>query len=474
MLPLRPSFRALLLSCSLLSLVPGGAASPELTVEERIGELIPGGKATPFEPVADSEPTHIIGGRDATPGEYESYVSINLNNGYFCGGTLIRSDVVMTAGHCNLDPSVASVTISRYVQDYDFETHIHRNITNMIVHPDYALMRPLNDVALVKLDTPVFDVPLMQLNQDKRRPRNGDALTIIGLGRYNFTGDYKGAQTLQEVTVNYNSRETCIKENPQTKAKVICAKGACVGDSGGPLMSAEGVQMGIVSFGPENCAKEAPGGFTRVSALLPWIELTAAMLSSATATSKTRSNGPDQVPSSAPSSAPSSFPSDAPSVSNEATEDGTFDPFTTINVLSYTKFGSVEDSRHQGRCGVDLGPVDAEFTSDDVCINRDGNECNIGWTKAGEELTYEFSTESDSPVLSFRIRIASARTGTFVELELDGVQTSTEVEGPGEGYQAFQDFFWEDVPSIGTLHEIVIRFKTGAVNFCSISVALGS
>lgn len=46
--------------------------------------------------------------------------------------------------------------------------------------------------------------------------------------------------------------------------------GMCNGDSGGPLISTDGILVGIVSWGVP-CAKGFPDGFTRISSFMPWI-----------------------------------------------------------------------------------------------------------------------------------------------------------------------------------------------------------
>lgn len=44
-------------------------------------------------------------------------------------------------------------------------------------------------------------------------------------------------------------------------------------DSGGPLVTAEGYQIGIASYvGPGGCATNHPDVFTRVYSYLDWIE----------------------------------------------------------------------------------------------------------------------------------------------------------------------------------------------------------
>jgi Trypsin len=44
----------------------------------------------------------IIGGADATLGQYPWQVYIYIDNAYLCGGSLILQNFVMTAGHCSV------------------------------------------------------------------------------------------------------------------------------------------------------------------------------------------------------------------------------------------------------------------------------------------------------------------------------------------------------------------------------------
>jgi hypothetical protein len=49
---------------------------------------------------------------------------------------------------------------------------------------------------------------------------------------------------------------------------------SCIGDSGGPIITSSGEQVGVVSFG-DGCAKEGkPGVYSRISYVLPWIQET--------------------------------------------------------------------------------------------------------------------------------------------------------------------------------------------------------
>lgn len=68
-------------------------------------------------------------------------------------------------------------------------------------------------------------------------------------------------------------------------AGVLCAqpsttRGACKGDSGGPLTVRGPFQVGIVSYGPfdtalNDCTGQGVDGYTRVSTYKTWIETNA-------------------------------------------------------------------------------------------------------------------------------------------------------------------------------------------------------
>lgn len=51
--------------------------------------------------------------------------------------------------------------------------------------------------------------------------------------------------------------------------------GSCNGDSGGPLL-VDGIQVGIVSFGVNDCAASYPSVYTRVTDFYSWINTTIA------------------------------------------------------------------------------------------------------------------------------------------------------------------------------------------------------
>lgn len=92
-------------------------------------------------------------------------------------------------------------------------------------------------------------------------------------------GDSFGSTTLQEVTVNAVSHDTC---NAQYNGEIVedimlCAgvpgggKDSCQGDSGGPIINSDGVQVGIVSWGYGCGRPEFSGVYSRISGAIDWI-----------------------------------------------------------------------------------------------------------------------------------------------------------------------------------------------------------
>ena len=244
--------------------------------------------------VAQSDMPDIIGGREATPGAWPWQVALiysmaeNTFLGQFCGGTLIASDWVLTAAHCvdGVEGSLVDVLVGAHRLS-DSGTRVPA--TQAYVHPGYDPYDLDNDLALLHLSVPVTQTPISLYH-----PLSGSdeyaymRATVIGWGQSNldFWAGTPYPDALREVGLPLVTHEQCaasyfgvITDN------VICAgyepltKGACYGDSGGPLMIQKGdgewQQIGIVSFGPYSCVSAYGGGydvFTRVSRYTAWIE----------------------------------------------------------------------------------------------------------------------------------------------------------------------------------------------------------
>jgi secreted trypsin-like serine protease len=133
--------------------------------------------------------SRIIGGYAANPKKYPFFAWLNIKlesftqDTTFCGGTLIAPDVVMTAAHCLEYSSAIDVWVNsttRKANDYEY----FRKSIRTVVHPKYIGNKPGYDIALVFLDSPVKEVPLVTRSNNSSLPGNLRSLvTAIGFGQ---------------------------------------------------------------------------------------------------------------------------------------------------------------------------------------------------------------------------------------------------------------------------------------------------
>ncbi|XP_049799884.1 brachyurin-like [Schistocerca nitens] len=239
-------------------------------------------------PKAEETAGRIIGGSPASLGQFAHQASIIMDYSYLCGGSLISTSVVLTAGHCASGHSTWEVSlgaISRSSVEPSRVTIVTRSAT---VHPEYNPNNLYNDIAVVFLGT---NVPLSNyialVNLPSRSQASnsfeGQIATISGWGLNTDNG--VSSDTLQYTTLNVMSNTQCSEYfGGPILDFTLCAVGSsgqstCNGDSGGALVvGSQGsyTQIAVFSWISGNgCSSGDPAGFTRVTYFLDWISSTA-------------------------------------------------------------------------------------------------------------------------------------------------------------------------------------------------------
>ena len=223
----------------------------------------------------------IVGGRETVIGNYPWMVSFAYydQNGKlksFCGGSLVDKKWVLTAAHCEIQPTDV-VIIGRH--DLTQENGTVVNIRRFVPHEQYNSNTSDKDIALVELELSVEAVAPIALNQSTNIV-DGTSVTVIGWGHLSEGG--LASNTLQEVSVPTVPHILCKNSYSNLTENMLCAgeqqggKDSCQGDSGGPLIKKinnKWTQVGVVSFGI-GCARENYYGvYTRVSNFSNWITL---------------------------------------------------------------------------------------------------------------------------------------------------------------------------------------------------------
>jgi len=225
-----------------------------------------------------------------------------LVTSHHCGAVLLNHNWVATAAHCVYKKNKNKFLIllgdfNNQNDNGDLDVgEMARDVAEIIIHPLYKSLSLDNDLALIKLESPIeftkYILPICL--PTKNLEITGQTGFVTGWGHTSEGGP--SPSKLNEVDVPIISNTECKEQFSQSLEESlypeediwVCAgyseggKDACDGDSGGPL-SIENRDLvtgarvwllaGIISWGPNGCGeKHSPGVYTRIPSYTQWIQ----------------------------------------------------------------------------------------------------------------------------------------------------------------------------------------------------------
>ncbi|WP_052379891.1 MULTISPECIES: trypsin-like serine protease [unclassified Pseudoalteromonas] len=113
----------------------------------------------------------IVGGEPVTDNSRPWMTSLQYNNQHFCGASLISDTWVLTAAHCVEDitkDNINGLSIRSNFLKLSDDTRTKASVEDIYIHPDYNQQgKNAADIALVKLSSPITNIPFIKLATDE-------------------------------------------------------------------------------------------------------------------------------------------------------------------------------------------------------------------------------------------------------------------------------------------------------------------
>ena len=244
--------------------------------------------ATAWLAVSAAPSSAVVGGNDASPGEYPAVAQVSYGV-FSCTGTLIAPDTVLTAGHCSsVDAGVVGTPVTWPAPLIDVRIGSHRDgdgervpVSSVVAHQNYLATKGY-DISLLKLSRASTKTPVKVAGATETGLWSAGTMEwIVGWGVTEEDGS--SPDVLQEAQVPVTTDSYCGKAYSDFDARTMLCAGfpeggvdTCQGDSGGPMFGGSGTGLRVVgatSWG-EGCARAGkPGVYARVgdTTLREWI-----------------------------------------------------------------------------------------------------------------------------------------------------------------------------------------------------------
>ncbi|KAJ7308140.1 hypothetical protein JRQ81_008653 [Phrynocephalus forsythii] len=231
--------------------------------------------------------SRIVGGAEASRGEFPWQVSLRENHEHFCGATILAARWLVSAAHCFnefQDPRSWTAHAGSIRLRGGNEGGLRAGVARILPHPSYDTDTADYDIALLELAQPLAFSKHVQpacLPAASHAFPVGQKCLISGWGYLKEDFLVKPEQ-LQKATVELLDQKLCASLYSHALTdRMVCAGylegkvDSCQGDSGGPLVCEEPsgrfFLAGIISWGIGCAEARRPGVYTRVTKLRDWI-----------------------------------------------------------------------------------------------------------------------------------------------------------------------------------------------------------
>lgn len=222
----------------------------------------------------------IIGGTGVAIQNYPYQASLRISNQHICGASIITRTAVITAAHCAIAVVFASASI-RIGSSYRNSGGQIVRISRIISHPFFNSVNDDYDIAIALLNSTIeysATVQPVKLPEINTQVAENATAVVTGWGT-RLRNSYVRSETLMAAEVTVYSKKSCLQHFPENAitATMMCAGvedgsvDSCQGDSGGPLV-ADGVLIGVVSWGYSCGLPHNPGVYTNVTVVRDFIK----------------------------------------------------------------------------------------------------------------------------------------------------------------------------------------------------------
>jgi secreted trypsin-like serine protease len=227
------------------------------------------------EKVRSQQNIQIVDGEKTPANTYQECVAIGDSATWFCSGTLVGKNVVVTAGHC-AEKGITRVFFGPDVTN--LPGGAVEQVMNTYTHPSYVAGTPYNDIAIcvLKNDVSVKPVPL---SASVSVPSTGTDVTIAGFGstdtRGTSTFGTRRFGTIKLLPCTTADAATGCDPGTELIGSQLQVAGACGGDSGGPVYGANrALLLGSVSRRAANATTPCGSGaiYERVDKYAAWMK----------------------------------------------------------------------------------------------------------------------------------------------------------------------------------------------------------